>query len=212
VIKATARLLPVLAMVAAMSFLVAGCGGGPEHNGVASLGSGTSTTTRSGAAAVSSSSSQSGPTKAQLLVYAECMRAHGLSAFPNPVRSALGGYGFRAHMRPGGDLDPNSPRYQSAQKACQKDVPPSIADATPAVMAANALKWSRCMQAHGEPNFPEPNGQGVIRITNTTGIMNPNSPQFQRAEKACQMLGSSEFDLVITPGAGGPAADTSGGL
>ena len=33
----------------------------------------------------SSSSDQSEPTKAQLLSYAECMRAHGIRDFPDPV-------------------------------------------------------------------------------------------------------------------------------
>jgi hypothetical protein len=190
----------VLSVLAALSFLVTACGGGPAPNGVASRGNGTTTTTQPSA---SSASSQSGATEAQLLKYAECMRAHGISDFPNPVPSPLGGYDFHVHINPGSDLDPHTPRNQSAQKACQKDVPPSVANATPAEMAANALKWSECMRSHGEPGFPEPNGQGLITITNPTGIMDPNSPQFQRAEKACQRLGKSEFDLQIAPSSGG---------
>ena len=204
------RLPAVLAVVAALSFLVAACGGRPAYNGVVSLGTGNTTTAQSSASAGSSSSGQSGPTQAQLLTYAECMRSHGLSDFPDPVPSPLGGYGFHVHISPGSDLDPNSPRYQSAEKACQKDVPPSIANVTPAQMAANALKWSECMRSHGEPDFPEPNGQGLIKITNTTGIMDPNSPQFQRAEKACQGLGNSDFDLQITPSSGGTGGPSSG--
>jgi len=45
----------------------------------------------------------------------------------------------------------------------------------------NALKLSRCMQANGEPNVPDPNGQGVIQ---GSGI-DPNSPQFAAAMRKC---------------------------
>ncbi len=44
-----------------------------------------------------------------------------------------------------------------------------------------ALKFSECMRANGEPNFPDPNGQGVIQ---GSGI-DPKSPAFQKAQKAC---------------------------
>ena len=140
----------------------------------------------------SGSSSQSGRTRAQLLNYAECMRAHGIKDFPDPVPSPLGGYSFHLHITSGSDLDPNTPRNQSAAKACQKDVPPSITNLTPAGMAANALKWSVCMRAHGEPASPEPKGQGLIKID-----VDPNSLQFQKAEGACQKLGRSGFDIRI---------------
>jgi hypothetical protein len=139
------------------------------------------------------------------------MRTHGIPDFPAPSRSPLGGYGFRVHARPGSDLDPDSPRYRVADKACQSDVPPSVANATPAEMAANALAWSKCMRTHGEPGFPGPNRRGLIKIVDATGIMDPNSTRFKRAEKACQRLGSSEFDLQITPGpaeSGGVSSNT----
>jgi len=132
------------------------------------------------------------------------MRAHGIPDFPDPVPSPLGGYAFHAHFAPGSDLDPSIPRNQSAQHACQQDVPAGIADVTPAQMAINGLKWSRCMRAHGEPNLPEPNARGVIKITNATGTMDPNSPQFQRTERACQSLGSGEFVLQWPSSSGGP--------
>jgi len=43
------------------------------------------------------------------------------------------------------------------------------------------------MRSHGVPNFPDPNGQGGISITSANGI-DPNSPQFQSAQTACQKL------------------------
>jgi hypothetical protein len=47
---------------------------------------------------------------------------------------------------------------------------------------------AQCMRSHGEPDFPDPNGQGVIQIPNATGILSPNSPQYQHAATACQSL------------------------
>jgi len=44
-----------------------------------------------------------------------------------------------------------------------------------------ALKLSECMRANGVPNFPDPNGQGVIQ---GNGI-DPNSPAFQKAQQTC---------------------------
>src|SRR5579863_6289502 len=44
-----------------------------------------------------------------------------------------------------------------------------------------ALKLSECMRANGVPNFPDPNGQGVIQ---GSGI-DPNSAAFQKAQGVC---------------------------
>ncbi|MGH9105922.1 MAG: hypothetical protein ACRDZX_08820 [Acidimicrobiales bacterium] len=64
-------------------------------------------------------------------------------------------------------------------------------------MAANALKYTECMRSHGEPDFPEPNAQGLITI-NPTRTMGPNSPEFQKAERACQKLDNGTFDEQMT--------------
>ncbi len=187
--KAATRLFAVLA---ASSSLLTACGAGPAHHGLASLGK---TTTTQSSTAASSSSGSSGPTEAQLLKYARCIRSHGLSNFPDPVPAAGGGFAFR--VEPGLNPRSPSPQFQSAEKACQKDVPPSLANLTPAQMAASALKYTACMRSHGEPDFPDPNAQGLIKI-DPTGIMSPSSPQFQRAEKACQSLDNGSFDEGFT--------------
>ncbi len=190
--KATTRPLAVLAALAASSVLLAACGGAPAHHGVASLGNAKTTTTQSGAPAASGSS---GSMEGQLLKYAVCMRAHGVSDFPDPAPSPLGGYGFHYHATPGSDLDPNSPQNLSATKACQKYVPAGLANLTHAQMMANGAKWTDCMRAHGEPDFPEPNSQGLIEIT-----LDPNSPQFQKAAKACQSHNNGGFDVQMRAG------------
>jgi hypothetical protein len=52
----------------------------------------------------------------QLLAFSKCMRAHGLKDFPDPSNG-----GLRLHA--GGDLDPGSAQFQSAQQACQGKLP-----------------------------------------------------------------------------------------
>ena len=49
------------------------------------------------------------------------------------------------------------------------------------------LKFSACMRAHGLTKFPDPDPSGGISIGRNSGI-DPNSPQFKAAEKACKEL------------------------
>ena len=50
------------------------------------------------------------------LKFAQCMRSHGISDFPDP--SSQGGIEIHGSVS-GSDLNPSSPRFQSAQNACQ---------------------------------------------------------------------------------------------
>ena len=53
--------------------------------------------------------------------------------------------------------------------------------------ATDGAKFSACMRKHGVPNFPDPNGQGVITIHSGMGI-DPGSPTFRSARSVCQKL------------------------
>jgi CubicO group peptidase (beta-lactamase class C family) len=55
--------------------------------------------------------------------------------------------------------------------------------------ASRALQYSRCMRAHGVPNFPDP-VDGHIMLTPASGI-DPNSPTFEAAAGACAKYGPS---------------------
>lgn len=208
VTRLTTEPAAAVAALAALSFLACACGGGPAHNGVASLGK-TTTTTRSSAPPASSPSGSSGLSEAQALKYAKCMRSHGLADFPDPSVMPNGGIGFSIEANGNSDLNPRSAQFQSAKQACQKDVPPGIAK-TPAEMEAAALKYTECMRSHGEPDFPDPNGEGLIQVTDPTGVMDPNSPQFQKAQTACQKLDNG-FDESMTASSGGPGGPSPGG-
>jgi len=48
------------------------------------------------------------------------------------------------------------------------------------------LQYAKCMQTHGVPQFPEPGGN--VDSFAAMQKLDPNSPQFQKAEKSCQGL------------------------
>jgi hypothetical protein len=52
------------------------------------------------------------------LKYSQCMRAHGVKDFPDPVQTGQG-VGISIKGGQGSDLNPNNPTFQTAQKVCQ---------------------------------------------------------------------------------------------
>jgi hypothetical protein len=131
--------------------------------------------------------SSSGGVTAQLLTYAKCMRAHGIPDFPDPAPMPNGREGFNFGGG-GSDLNESDPRYKAANQACQALLPvPSAAQQRQ--FMAQALKFSQCMRSHGITDFPDPTANGGITITKNAGTgsdLDPNNPQFQAAQRACQ--------------------------
>jgi hypothetical protein len=163
------RLVLPVAMIACLAMAAAGCGGGSEASSVAHLG--TSTAPTNTGAAVSGSPSPE--------AYAKCMRAHGVPTFPDPnskgtVHSDIA------------SLD--SPRFRDAQHVCRSLLPSGQAlntqrgSLTPE-QQAQFLKYARCMRTHGVPSFPDPTSSGL-----SLSDIDPNSPRFQAAQKACRSL------------------------
>ncbi len=56
------------------------------------------------------------------LKMAQCMRAHGITDFPDPSTSG-GGIRISLNGSPGSDLNPNDPAFQAAQKVCMPNAP-----------------------------------------------------------------------------------------
>jgi hypothetical protein len=56
--------------------------------------------------------------KQQALANARCMRAHGITNFPDPTFDSNGGAQIK--LGKGSGIDPNDPKFQAAQKACAK--------------------------------------------------------------------------------------------
>jgi hypothetical protein len=155
-----------------------------------------------------STSTQNDPAgAAKALAFAKCMRSHGVSNFPDPTGGELR---LQVQKTPNSTsvngVEVNGPAFQSAMQACHSDLPngghPSAAQT--AQMKHDALAMSRCMRSHGVPNFPDPqfqsgpNGGVGIRIGGT-GI-NPNSPAFQAAQKACGQIFGGPKVTAKAPG------------
>jgi hypothetical protein len=133
--------------------------------------------------------------------FSACMRSHGVPNFPDP--NGQGSITFGSSD----GIDPGSPQFQSAQKACQKLLPNGGAP-SPAQQAkaqAATLRFSACMRSHGVPKFPDPSFSGgriSLRINASSGI-DPQSPQFQAAQKACQGSLPGKLGATKTGSAGG---------
>jgi hypothetical protein len=131
------------------------------------------------AAACSGSASPSPASSAHAasLAFAQCMRDHGYPRFPDP--DSAGNFNMTG-------IDLNTPRGRSAGTACSSQVAP--ANPNPgqqnAQALSQALKFSRCMRAHGVTNFPDPNPDGQNSFSNSKG----QAPLAQRAFTACRGL------------------------
>ena len=175
---AAVRSALVVALLASVTILAAGCGSSPSSRAVANVTTASPTTT--------TTSSTGGLSASGILAeeeaYARCMRNHGIPDFPDPTPGPHGGGGFDITAGPGSDLNQSLPKYQAANQACQALLPGG--SRTPAQLAqavAAGVKLADCMRSHGFPAFPDPNSQDNF---NMNGI-NHNSPLFQTAFKNC---------------------------
>jgi hypothetical protein len=117
------------------------------------------------------------------LDYARCMRDNGVD-MPDPQFS--GGRVTQRMEKPS-----NPDQMRKAEAACAKYresiKAPEISDSEKAEFKQAALANARCMREHGI-DFPDPtfdaNGGAQVRIKGKG--LNPDSPKFQAAQKACQ--------------------------
>jgi hypothetical protein len=142
---------------------------------------------------VSGSSSPSSNGNADFVKYAECMRTHGVTNFPDPSGGGI-------HIPAGAGINPASPAFQAAQAKCTHLLPgggppkgpPSAQD------KLAALRISECMRSHGISGFPDPtyklpsNPAGYGQISDHDGVVlavpstiDASSPAFQQAANAC---------------------------
>lgn len=165
--------------LASLALVAAGCGG-TKSPSVASLGPATTPTTTTDSGSGSSSGKPGGLGSA--LKFVNCMRKHGID-----VHVGNGGRSISINGGPG----KSSTQMQQAQKACQKLLPgggpKALTPAQQAKMMKQLVTLAKCMRKHGLPNFPDPTPDGGLRLDKNT--LNPSSPQFQAAAKACGSTG-----------------------
>lgn len=145
-----------LAAVAMVAVISAGCGG-TRSNG------GTSTATVP-AGTGGSGTNSTATTREKAVRFAECMRAKGVSAFPDP--NASGGLTIDG-IANGSSVDPSSPVFEQALSACKDLEPPGFTGtkATPEQTTAR-LEFAQCVRENGVPDFPDPTPNGPLVDTN----------------------------------------------
>jgi hypothetical protein len=173
------RRLNLAALGLGLALALAACGGSPEGDGVASLGGAGSANDNS-----SETPSASKDPQQRALDFAKCMREHGID-MPDPevddqgrikVRVGAGGAGKR----------PDPKKLEAAQKACGSlmgggDGPAQLDPEDRDAMVA----FAKCMREHGI-DMPDPTDGGLtVRKEAGGGGVDPESKEFQEAEKAC---------------------------
>jgi hypothetical protein len=184
--------------VAVVGLLAAGAGAcagrGGEGAKVASVGGATTTTTGSNGG----SANRGGNAGEQALRFAKCMREHGVD-MPDPKVGANGTveFGIRGN--------PDDPKFKEAQKACQETVGGPFGNgdgpADPKFQEA-ALRFAKCMREHGISKFPDPQPNGGLLLRSDSGI-DPSSPTFKAAQKACEQLLPRPKGADAPPGSAG---------
>jgi hypothetical protein len=163
--------VPIVASCALASLALAACGG-------------------SGSSANASNSQDN---EQQIVKFARCMREHGVEA---STPNGAGGGPIRAKS--------TSPQVmEAAQKACQRYQPKggkeNLSPAERAEREDQVAKFAKCMREHGVQVQTMTRGAGGFGVK-LNGV-NPESPGFQAAQKACERFLPK---LRRARGAGGP--------
>jgi hypothetical protein len=127
-------MLQTLAALGIVALLGAGCSGDDTDAATAGTTADTSTSTTL-------------DRREQGVRFAECVRGHGVSDFPDP--DAAGDFVYGVSVTP--DV------WTAAVNACKDLQPPGSlsADRTPEERSA-ALRFAQCIRANGVPDFPDP--------------------------------------------------------
>jgi hypothetical protein len=164
--RVRSRRAGVLAVaLAGTALLAAACGGGGSSAGAS--------------AAEGSSAYQ------DAVAYAQCMRSHGVPAWPDPTSQG----NFKIS---GGNMGP-AQQKASADKVCKHLLlnGGQVTAAQTQHFLDQALKFAACIRAHGIANYPDPTVQnGDIHLGPPEGSsgFDTNSPRYQSAQQACRPL------------------------
>jgi hypothetical protein len=198
------------ALAIALILVLAACGGGGDSEGVASLPDTTGETTTEGDGGSTEPSGQD-PQEAAL-EFARCMREHGVDV-PDPTP----GGGITLNAQPGTSME----KIQKAQEACGdilQNAGPQLTEEQQSAMQDALLDFAKCMREHGV-DFPDPQfGEGgIVTQQNSAGEgdsggPNPDDPEFQEAEEACEPALQEALREAGLPGGdgGGPELQRSG--
>jgi hypothetical protein len=128
-----------------------------------------------GSSSSASKASTSDP-RERALAYAKCIRANGVPDFPDP--DASGQFRGPAHEQAG------NPAFRAALQKCRGLAPGGEHEATGDPAFVEAMRqFSKCMRAHGLPDFPDPDANGRLR---GLGHEREGNPKYAAAAEACR--------------------------
>src|SRR6266540_3804513 len=140
------RTLRPLAALAMLAVILAGC-----RNGGAGTGS-------------NSTDARHNSTREKAVKFSECMRASGVSAFPDP--DASGELTIDA-VANGSSLDTSSAAFEQALSACKDLEPPGFTGhERSAQEQEGALRFAQCVRENGVKDFPDPSPDAPLVDTN----------------------------------------------
>jgi len=137
------------------------------------------------------------------LGFSECMRADGVTDFPDPGLKLSGSFNSLAGIEFPATINPSSPAFQAAQTACAKLLPGGGpgSQQPPAGFIERMREVSVCMRERGVTGFPDPtftrpsNPAGYSMVSDEDGVVvavprtiNPEAPAFKNAAAACNFL------------------------
>jgi hypothetical protein len=165
------RKLWPLAALATVALIGAGCSNGSAENGntgtgaASSSGTTSSTPTASSTGTTSSGANKKLTARDKAVKFAECIRAHGVSDFPDP--NAKNDFEYGVSVSPA--------VWNKATSACKDLQPPGTLSGkrTPKQQSA-ALRFAQCIRDNGVKDFPDPvNGEPLV---DTYKIPSSNRP------------------------------------
>jgi hypothetical protein len=141
----TASSLPLAAAAIAAAAVIAACGSSSPSSSTSSDSSDPST------------QAQRQQAEQAAVRFADCMRSHGVSDFPDPST---------APRQFKNAFESKSPAFRSALTSCQHLLPggglrSNNAPPSQAQIAAE-LAFARCLRGHGFPSFPDPTSTGEL--------------------------------------------------
>jgi hypothetical protein len=140
------------------------------------------------AGTVSSGVNSTATTRAKAVKFAECMRANGVGAFPDP--DASGELTIDA-VANGSSLDTSSAAFEQALSACKDLEPPGFTGHKRSTQEQErALEFAQCMRDNGVPDFPDPTPDSPLidtsRIPSAAGRGARSIPGFQATVQKCR--------------------------
>jgi hypothetical protein len=159
------RLQAAVAMIAMVAAISAGCRG-TSGGGTGTAASAGTTRSTSSTGTASTGGNTKLTTRDKAVKFTECMRANGVSDFPDP--NASGDF-------PSFGISVTAAKWTRAVNACKELQPPgSLSAKLTREQLSTALKFAQCMRENGVPDFPDPvNGQPII---DTNRIPSSNRP------------------------------------